>query len=234
MKKSIFFVVFFMALLARGQDEYWTSYNFVVAPQDVSAVLELTDTYYTEHKADGVSVRLFENHFKDNGNNYTHCIVFSGSLDALGGMYGSGPNPSFDLFLTRLNQHTKEGYSSSMGRGIASYVGGDGPFPFRRMFLIRAEDPEAFAKSFNDFNSKHNPVGRMIFLGAISAGRSSAGETHFIVTGFKDFKAAMGGVSKLVPENQSDAFSKAWNESKENDGSSQMISSSMRILLGEW
>ncbi len=233
MKKSILllFLIFTMGLQA--QTEYWSSYNFVVEPQNVQTVYNLVDSFYKANKPAGVSVRLFENHFKDAGNSYSHCIVFSGSLDALGGMYGNS-SAEFDLFLSRLNQQIKNGYSSSMGHGVGSYVGGEGPFPFRRMFLIRAENPTAFEAEFKKFNAKHNPNGRMIFLGRINVGNSDEGETHFIITGFKTFKAAIAGVMDLIPAAERDAWGKAWAESNQAGGGSDMISSSMRILLGEW
>lgn len=234
MKKSILLLFLTFTLAVQAQSEYWTSYTFVVEPQNVQTVYNLVDSYYKAHKPAGVSVRLFENHFRDHDNNYTHAIVFSGSLDAMGSMYGGGPNENFELFITQLNQHLKEGYSSSMGYGVGGYTGGEGPFPFRRMFMVRAENAEAFEAEFKKFNAQHNPNGRMIFLGGISSGRSAAGETHFIITAFKDFKTAIGGVMELIPANQQQAYLKAWSESNQAAGGSSMISSSMRILLGEW
>ena len=234
MKKSILFLFLTFSLAVQAQTEYWSSYTFVVEPPNVRTVYNLVDSYYKAHKPAGVSVRLFENHFNDHGNNYTHAIVFSGSLEALGNMYGGGPNESFDLFLTRLNQHIKEGYSSSMGYGVASYTGGEGPFPFRRMFLVRAENSAAFEAAFQKMNAEHNPEGRMIFAGEITSGRSAAGETHFIIAAFKTFKAAMAGVGPLIPADKRDAFSKAWKEYTETDGGVTVVSTSLRILLGEW
>ncbi|MBC2838322.1 hypothetical protein [Robiginitalea sp. SC105] len=234
MKRFLFISLLCFGLAGQAQIDYWTSYTFVVEPQNVSTVYNMVDTYYKAHKPNGVSVRLFENHFTDHTNNYTHALVFSGSLDAMGSMYKFEPNADFDLFLTQLNQHIKDGYSSSMGSGVAGFTGGDGPYPFRRMFLMDVDDPAAYAKAFTEFNSENNPNGRMIFLGSISAGRSPHGETHFIITGFKDFKTAMKGVSALVPEGQWADYQKRWEESIEAGGGVRMVSNSLRILLGEW
>lgn len=234
MKKFIFILFLAFTMAVQAQTEYWTSYTFVVEQQNVQTVYNLVDSYYKAHKPAGVSVRLFENHFRDQGNNYTHALVFSGSLDAMGNMYGSGPNEGFDLFLTRLNQHIKEGYSSSMGYGVAGYTGGEGPFPFRRMFMVKAENSAAFEAAFKKMNSENNPDGRMIFAGEITSGRSAAGETHFIITAFKTFKAAMAGVGPLIPADKRDAFNKAWKEYTEASGEVTVVSTSMRILLGEW
>lgn len=234
MKKSILFLFLIFTLAVQAQSEYWTSYTFVVEPQNVQTVYNLVDSYYKAHKPAGVSVRLFENHFRDHDNNYTHAIVFSGSLDAIGSMYGGGPNESFELFITQLNQHLKEGYSSSMGYGVGGYTGGEGPFPFRRMFMVKADDSAAFEAAFKKMNSEMNPDGRMIFLGSITSGRSAEGETHFIIAAFRTFKAAMAGVQPLIPANKRDAYDKAWQEYSDASGGVTMISTSLRILLGEW
>lgn len=233
MKKSFLLLFLIFTLGIQAQTDYWTSYNFVVEPQNVQTVYNLVDAHYKTHKPAGVSVRLFENHFKDAENNYSHCIVFSGSLDAMGAMYGDF-STEFDLFLTRINQHIKADYSSSMGSGVAMYAGGDGPFPFRRMFLIKAENPAAFEAAFKKFHGATNPNGRMIFLGRVDVGNSEAGETHFIIAAFKTFKAAMAGVIDLVPPGERAAYQKAWNESNAAGGKAETLSSSMRILLGEW
>ena len=253
MKKIILILSLAFTMAVQAQTEYWTSYTFVVEPQDVQAVYSLVDSYYKAHKPEGVSVRLFENHFRDHDNNYSHVLVFSGSLDAMGDMYGEGQNESFDLFLSRMNQHLKEGYSASMGRGVAGYMGGAGPFPFRRMFVVKAEDSDAFEAAFQKMNAEHNPDGRMIFLGSITSGRSAAGETHFMIflgsitsgrsaagethfmiAAFRTFKAALAGVGPLIPANKQDAYDKAWKEFADTNGGVTMISTSMRVLLGEW
>ena len=234
MKKIILILSLAFTMAVQAQTEYWTSYTFVVEPQDVQAVYNLVDSYYKAHKPEGVSVRLFENHFRDHDNNYSHVLVFSGSLDAMGDMYGEGQNESFDLFLSRMNQHLKEGYSASMGRGVAGYMGGAGPFPFRRMFVVKAEDSDAFEAAFQKMNAEHNPDGRMIFLGSITSGRSAAGETHFMIAAFRTFKAALAGVGPLIPANKQDAYDKAWKEFADTNGGVTMISTSMRVLLGEW
>lgn len=234
MKRLLLLTLLCVAMAGQAQTDYWTSYNFVVDQQDVSAVYALVDDYYKANKPQGVSVRLFENHFRDNTNNYTHCLVFSGPLEAMGGMYRFEPSAEMDLFLARLNQHVKEWYSTSMGYGLAVYAGGEGPYPYRRMFMLDVADPAAFANSFQDFHSRTNPEGRMIFLGSIASGRSPEGENHFIIAAFKDFKTAMAGVTALVPEDRRDAYLQEWADSDQAGGGFRMVSSSLRILLGEW
>ena len=234
MKKLFPFLMLFFVLQLSSQETYWTSYNFIVEPHNEATVLKLTDDYFKVHKQEGVTVSLWENHFNDSENNFTHSIVFSGSLDALGKQYSSGPSDTWSLFLTRLNQHIKDGFSSSMGNGIAIYGDENEEYPVRRLFLSHVSDPAAYAASFKAFNSKHNPKGRLIFLGQINSGHSPEGETHYLVTGFKDFKAAIGGVFELVPEENKKAFQKAWQESRESGGDVKLIRSSTRVRLGQW
>lgn len=234
MKKLFLFLTLLFALQLSSQEVYWTSYNFIVEPHNEATVLKLTDDYFKAHKQEGVTVSLLENHFNDSGNNFTHSIVFSGSLDALGSQYSLGSSDTWSLFLTRLNQHIKKGFSSAMGNGIAIYGDLNEEYPVRRLFSFHVSDPAAFAASFKEFNSKHNPKGRLIFMGRINSGHSPEGETHYMVTGFKNFKAAMGGVTKLVPEENKKAFQKAWQESRESSGDVKLIRSSTRVLLGKW
>ena len=98
MKKLILIAFFFIAISVNAQQSYWTYYNFTVEPQNEAAVLKLVEDYFKEHKPDGVTVRFFENHFHDGGNNYTHSIGFSGSLDAMGNQYECPPPCSFARF----------------------------------------------------------------------------------------------------------------------------------------
>ena len=100
--------------------------------------------------------------------------------------------------------------------------------------MVKAEDSDAFEAAFQKMNAEHNPEGRMIFAGEITSGRSAAGETHFIIAAFKTFKAALAGVGPLIPANKQDAYNKAWKEYTDTSGGVTMISTSMRILLGEW
>lgn len=233
MKRVTFLVFLCMALLTQAQTSYFTAYNFTVEPHNVGTVYNLVDTYYKAHKPEGVTVWLYENHFNDAGNNYTHSIVFAGSLDAMGAMYSSS-DEAFQLFLTNVNAHIRDGYSAVSGTVQQTFAGGDGPFPFRRLFQLDVDNAEAFSKSFQEFNTKHNPMGRMLSMGAITMGRSPEGETHFVLVGFKDMKAAMAGVYGLVPENQRAAYDKAWDAHRESSGEVSIVRNSLMVVLGEW
>ena len=115
MKKLLllFAIVFSSSLFA--QEYYWTSYSFNVAPEDEEIVAKLTNDYFSlpNSKVDGVTVFLFENHFKDNSNNASHTIVFTGTLDAMGNQYSQGDNLNWDLFMSKLSKYTKSLFISS-------------------------------------------------------------------------------------------------------------------------
>jgi hypothetical protein len=233
MKKLVTLMGLFMVFTMTAQELYFTTYNFTVEPQNVGTVYRMVNDYYSKNKPAGVTVSLYENHFNDHGVNFTHSIVFSGSVDALGAMYGSGENTSWELFITRLQQHVKEGYSSAMGSRLAHAGDLNQKFPFQRVMMLDVEDGSAFLEFWKKFNSI-NPEGRLAMIGNISAGRSPEGESHWIVNGFKDMKSAMAGVSSLMTDTQRESRDKMWEESKDTYGDVRMVRNTLRILLGQW
>ncbi len=234
MKNLMLFSMLFSALFLQAQDMYWTSYNFVVEPQNEAAVYQLVDDYFKENKKEGVTVRLFENHFNDSGNEYTHSIGFSGSLDAMGSQYAGGQNAAWDLFLTRLTQHIKAGFNSFMGQIIT--VDGDQAtaYPIQRYYLIDVADDDTFLTARKKYTAGLSTEGMLVVLGTISSGHSPDGETHMVIQGFKDFKAAMGGVDAMLSKEQVDARHKAWKEFQATNGGVKLVRSGTRVLLGKW
>ena len=83
MKKLFFSLFVFSICVLSAQEDYWTNYQVVVAPEEVETVYKLIDDYFTANPADGVTVALWENHFNDHSNNSTHSLLFYGSLDAM-------------------------------------------------------------------------------------------------------------------------------------------------------
>jgi len=58
-----------------------------------------------------------------------------------------------------------------------------------------------------------------------------------VVLGFKDFKSALGGATKMLSGAALDARNKAWDEymaSLDSHGGVKLVSTGLRILLGEW
>ena len=65
--KKLFITTFFaICLSAQAQIGYWTAYQFDVNPGSEELVLKLFNEYFSKYGvAEGVTVTLFENHFKD-------------------------------------------------------------------------------------------------------------------------------------------------------------------------
>lgn len=234
MKNIFIYCLMFTAITLTAQESYFTIYNFSVEPQETSTVYQLVNDYYSANKSEGVTVSLYENHFNDSGNNFTHSIVFSGSFDAIGNMYSGGNNDSWNLFLTRLNQHIKDGFSSAMGTSIASYGDTSTSHPFQRYVLLDVEDGNAFDAAYKALNSKTNPEGRITMIGNITAGQSPEGENRWVINGFKDFKAAIGGANKLMTDQARAARDKGWEEFRATNGGVRVVRTGMRILMGQW
>ncbi len=234
MKKLLITAFLLASCAVYSQEAYFTIYNFTVEAEDVSTVYKLVDDYYSKNKPEGVTVYLYENHFNDSGNNHSHSIVFAGSLDAVSAMYGGGQNDTWQLFITRINQHLKDSSSSAMGTRIAGYGDRSASYPVQKYFFLDVEDGDAFEAGYRKYHSEHNPEGMIVAMGNITAGRSPAGENRWVLLGYKDFKSAMGGSNMLRNDEQKAASEKAWDEFMASHGGVEVVRSGLRILLGTW
>ena len=119
-----------------AQEYYWTTYSFNVEAEDVTTVVSLTDDYFSQpgSKAEGVIVYLFENHFRDSDNDWSHQFAFTGSLDAMGEQYSRGENDSWELFLTKLSQFTKS-HSAAAGNSLIT-IGEAGTHPIQNILWL--------------------------------------------------------------------------------------------------
>ena len=234
MKKLSTLLTLFVAFALSAQESYFTIYNFSVAAEDVSTVYKLVDDYYSDSKPEGVTVSLYENHFSDSGNNYTHSIVFSGSLDAIGGMYGPESNATWELFITRVNQHMESSFSSAMGTTSATFGGDATPNVIQRYYLLEVKDSDTFKEEYTKYVSKHLKEGITIAMGGFTSGHSPDGETHWVIEGHKDFKSAMGGANSMRTEAEKKASDKAWDEFMAANGGVELVRSGLRIRLGQW
>lgn len=191
------------------------------------------DNYFSEHKTEGVTVSLYENHFNDSDNNFTHSVVFSGSLDAMGNMY-SGGDDTWNLFLTNVNQQTESGFSSASGRTITNHGESNEPYAFQRYYLLDVEDMSKFESAHNEYMKNNLPEGMTNSMGNISIGRGPDGANAWVIARFKDFKSAIGGSYVLRTEAEREANSKAWDKRREAQGEVSLIRSGLRILLKSW
>lgn len=233
MKNLLTLWVMLLACAVTAQDSYFTIYNFSVADEDVGTVYGLMDDYFSTNKMEGVTVSLYENHLKSQEYNFSHSVVFSGSSDALGAMYGAGQNAEWSLFLARINMHTDD-FSSAMGETLAQYGDTSIPHPVSKVFILAVEEEAAFVEGYKKFHAAHNPEGRIASMGNVLSGHSDDGANFWIVNQFKDFKSAMEGPKGLQSEAEYEASSKAWEEYMATLENSKLIRSMLRFRLGQW
>jgi hypothetical protein len=234
MKKVFFCLLVVMACTLSAQEGYWTQYQVVVEPQNEEMVYNLMDDYFTANTPEGVTVSLWENHFNDHGNNFTHSIGFSGTLEALGNMYGNDGGAAWKLLLVQLNQHIKAGYSSHMGTITGSNGDLSQEYPIQKYFIVHADDGPTWNKAFAKYMAGNNPGGMLIMKGNFTSGASPAGENRWVINGFKDFKSALGGAGALRSDDQKTANNKAWKTFQETNGKSHLVRSGLRVRIGQW
>ena len=137
MKKTILILISTMSF---GQTRYWTSYNVTIEPENVEAVYNIFDDYFKSNPtSEDVDAYLYENRFRDYGNNYTHSLIWAGSLEGMGTQYAPKKNNAWELLITRASQLIKETHSASMGNTLVN-VGENKPI--QRYFYLDVEDPE--------------------------------------------------------------------------------------------
>lgn len=224
-----------LSLSVSAQDTYYTMYTFVVEPQNEGIVYDLVDDYYSNNKPEGVFVRLFENHFRDDDMKATHAIVFLGSQEDIGSMYAGGGNLNFQLFITKLNRHIKEGAGSAMGRHIAlNGVTANTRYPFQNYVLLQVDDPDTYDREHQKFHSKHTPAEMLVNMGNVMAGQGAGDYNRWVILGYKSMEAALGGPNKMVSGEALEARQKAWDDYMDSHGGVRLVGSGMRVLLGAW
>ena len=226
--KKIILLSLFVSFVSFGQTRYWTSYNFTVEPKNQAAVYKLVDDYFKSNPtSENVNAYLYENHFKDNGNNYSHSFIWAGTLDGMGSQYAPRQDKDWELFLAKLTQHIDEFHSATMGNTVI-YQGDNKPI--QRYFYLDVEDQTKYLMAFKKY-LKYRPKDRQVLLGGFSAGRSPDGESHWIIVGFDDMKSAMdpGAYRRTNAQAQ-----KAWDEYRKNRGETRLVRSGLRIMLGSW
>jgi len=224
----------FMTCAISAQEVYWTNYHVVVESQNEGMFYKLIDDYFTANKSEGVTVTLYENHFKDNGNKFTHSIGFSGSLDAIGAMYNNDGGAAWKLFLVQLNQHIKEGYGARMGTRIAHNGDLDQDYPVQRYFIVHADDGPTWNKAITKYMKTNKLPEMFSMMGNFTSGASPEGENRWVINGFKDFKSAIGGANAMRTDAQKKANDKAWKEFLDTNGASHLIRSGLRVRMGQW
>lgn len=192
------------------------------------------DDYFKANPQEGVTVTLYENHFNDPGNNFTHSIGFSGSLDALGKMYSNDGGAAWSLFLVKLNQHIKDGHSSRMGTRKSHMGDLSQDWPVQKYFIVHVDNGPMWDTAYNTYSKANTPAGMLSMMGNFTSGVSSDRENRWVINGFKDFKSAIGGANHLRSDAQRESNDKAWQKFLEDNGESHLVRSGLRVRMGQW
>jgi hypothetical protein len=206
-----------------------------VENKDVETVAKIVNDYFTMPgtKADGTKVYLYENHFKDKDFNFTHSIVFLGTLDAMGNQYsptGGVNQEKFQAFLTKINQFTTA-HSSASGRRLITFGSTNKTYPVQNNLMLKVKDAAKFAAAWKKYQEVLKAENVVTTLGEFKSGRSPLGETHYILRSYPNFKAALKGVELPTDKTKLDAYNAMYSE---NEGNVEVVRTTTRLLLGEW
>ena len=83
-------------------------------------------------------------------------------------------------------------------------------------------------------NSKYNKPDRLTFAGNFSAGHKYENGNAWVVNGFRDFKGAMGGHTKLPSKYSKQEHQKAYADFRENNGGVKPVRGFLRIMLATY
>ena len=236
MKKIFFIILFVLSMSLKAQIGYWTAYQFDVKQGSEELVVKLFNDYFSKYgAAEGVTVALFENHFKDADWNFSHQILFNGSLDAMSNQYSSAPNDTWMLFLEKMGDHTI-GHNAFMGEIDAAFANGTpDEYPIQRILSLQVNDYDQWLKAYEKYNSKYNKPDRLTFAGNFTAGHNhSTGGNAWVVQGFRDFKGAIGGHSKLPSKYSQKEHEQAWDKFLESSGGGKIVRSFLRVMLASY
>ena len=234
MKRLVTSLLLFAVFAINAQQSYWTHYGFVVEPQNEATFFEVIDDYFKGQKWEGVSISLYKNHFSDADNKFTHVLVFSGSLNAMGVIYVDGKGDSWAMLMSQIEQHIKESAGARMGTIKASYGDTASDYPIQRYYLLDVENATAFETAYSKYQAGHPPKDRVVIMGNFTSGISPEGENRWVLAGYKDFKAAIGGSDAILSPAQIKARDASWKIYQENNGGVRMVRSGLRVRLGQW
>ena len=225
-KLSLLTIILFTAFSSINAQSIFSSYAFNVEPKDQATVFQLYKDYFAkkEHLIKGVTVALYENHFRGK-DVATHELVVTGTPEAMGAGYDSKASDAWSLFQSELSKYCKP-VRSAEGKRFSSF--GDTSsviYPIQDVFFINVKDQELFKSRFDAFWSKNIPVNTRISLGSVTT-LNEEKTTHYVVRSFKDF------TTKFKDDAQSiKGYAEMMTLQKEIR---TFNSSTTRILLGRW
>jgi len=225
-KLSLLTIILFAAFSSMNAQTIFTTYSFNVEPKDEYTVSQLYKEYFSkkERLIKGVTVYLYENHFKAK-DVATHEVVFTGTPEAMGAGYDGKGSEAWSLFQSELSKYCKP-VRSAEGKRISSF--GDTSsvvYPIQNVYYLNVKDPAQYKEKFEAFWSKNTPAKTRVSLGSVTT-LNEEKTTHYVVRSYKDF------TTKFKDE---DVNGKATSEFYNSVKDIRFFNSSTtRILLGKW
>ena len=225
-KLSLLTIILFAAFSSINAQGLFTSYSFNVEPKDQATVLQLYKNYFAkkEHLIKGVTVALYENHFRAK-DVATHELVVTGTPEAMGAGYDSKPSDAWSLFQSELSKYCKN-VRSAEGKRFSSF--GDTSsviYPIQDVYFANIKDQALYKEKFDAFWSKNTPANTRVSLGSVTT-LNEEKTTHYVVRSYKDF------TTKFKDDAQSlKGYAEMMSLQKEIR---TFNSSTTRILLGRW
>ena len=225
-KLSLLTIILFAAFSSMNAQTIFTTYSFNVEPKDEYTVSQLYKEYFSkkERLIKGVTVYLYENHFKAK-DVATHEVVFTGTPEAMGAGYDGKGSEAWSLFQSELSKYCKP-VRSAEGKRISSF--GDTSsvvYPIQNVYYLNVKDPAQYKEKFEAFWSKNTPANTRVSLGSVTT-LNEEKTTHYVVRSYKDF------TTKFKDEDlNGKATSEFYNSVKDIRF---FNSSTTRILLGKW
>ena len=225
-KLSFLTIIMFVAFSSINAQSIFTSYTFNVEPKDQYTVYQLYKEYFgkKERLINGVTVFLYENHFKAK-DVATHEVIFTGTPEAMGAGYDSKSSEAWSLFQSELSKYCKP-VRAAEGKRFPGF--GDTSsvlYPVQDVYYINVKNPELFKSNFDAFWSKNIPANTRISFGSVTTINEEK-TTHYVVRSFKDF------TTKFKDDPQSlKGYAEMMSLQKEIR---TFNSSTTRILLGRW
>ena len=180
-KLSLLTIILFAAFSSINAQSIFTSYSFNVEPKDQNTVLQLYKEYFgkKENLIKGVTIALYENHFKGR-DIATHEMIASGTAEAMGAAYDSKSSSAWNLFQSELSKYCKgvraaEGKRGSNFGDTSSVI-----YPIQDVYFINVKDPEQYKAKFEAFWSKNIPANTRISFGSVST-LNEEKTTHYVV-----------------------------------------------------
>jgi hypothetical protein len=225
-KLSLLTVILFAAFSSMHAQGIFTSYSFNVEPKDQNTVLQLYKDYFgkKENLVKGITVALYENHFKAK-DIATHEMIFSGTPEAMGAAYDGKSSYAWALFQSELSKFCKGVRAAEGKRGSNFGDTSSAIYPVQDVYFINVKDQEQYKAKFEAFWSKNSPANTRISFGSVTT-LNEEKTTHYVVRSYKDF------TTKFKDDVQSyKGYAEMMSLQKDNR---TFNSSTTRVLLGRW